>query len=63
MLKDTSGTIVSQPNFRKVLGGESKWVCPTFYKEVIQPKESAKPKPKDEPRKEAKKEEPVKPKP
>ncbi|XAR56289.1 hypothetical protein NMG60_11036715 [Bertholletia excelsa] len=57
-------TMVNQPNFRKIIGEvkQTEKVLPVqSAKKPAQPKEAAKPKPKDEPKKEAKKE-PAKPK-
>ncbi|XP_057793678.1 elongation factor 1-gamma 2-like [Salvia miltiorrhiza] len=53
-------TLVNQPNFKKVLGDikQAESVPPVATKKHGQPKEAAKPKPKEEPKKEAKKEEP-----
>lgn len=52
-------TMINQPNFRKILGEvqQAEKVFPVS-KKPSEPKEAAKPKPKEEPKKEAKKEQP-----
>ncbi|XP_073142734.1 elongation factor 1-gamma-like [Henckelia pumila] len=56
-------TLVNQPNFKKVLGDvkQAESIPPIASKKPSQPKETAKPKAKEEPKKEIKKEE-LKPK-
>ncbi|KAK4382062.1 Elongation factor 1-gamma 2 [Sesamum angolense] len=56
-------TMVNQPNFKKILGDikQAESIPPVASKKPAQAKEPAKPKPKEEPKKEVKKEE-VKPK-
>ncbi|KAL0365790.1 UNVERIFIED_CONTAM: Elongation factor 1-gamma 2 [Sesamum radiatum] len=56
-------TMVNQPNFKKILGDikQAESIPPVASKKPAQVKEPAKPKPKEEPKKEVKKEE-VKPK-
>ncbi|KAL0391648.1 UNVERIFIED_CONTAM: Elongation factor 1-gamma 2 [Sesamum radiatum] len=56
-------TMVNQPNFKKILGDikQAESIPPVASKKPAQTKEPAKPKPKEEPKKEVKKEE-VKPK-